>query len=72
MCLNMRIDCFCACFLQSDTKLHEVTQFHIQNWNPQGKCTNMQTIIAVVEEVIKVQRRTGNNPIVVHCRYVSQ
>ena len=26
-----------------------MTQFHIQNWNPQGKCTNMQTIIAVVE-----------------------
>ena len=31
-------------------------------------CT-FTTIIAVVEEVIKVQRRTGNNPIVVHCRH---
>ena len=45
-------------------------QFQIQNWSPQGKCSNLQTIITVVEEVFKVQCRTENKPIVVHCRSV--
>ena len=47
---------------------HEVTQFQILNWSSQGKCSYPQTIITVVEEVNKVQRRTDNKPIVVHCR----
>lgn len=27
-------------------------------------------ILSVIEEVEKIQRRTGNNPIVVHCRFI--
>ena len=54
--------------LQSSKSEYQVTQFHITNWDPQGKCSNPQTIISVVDEVYKVQRRTGNHPIVVHCR----
>ena len=54
-------------YLQSG-KPHQLTQFQIQNWDPQGRCSNPQAITAVVEEVFKVQRRTDNKPIVVHCR----
>ena len=51
------------------TQIQQVTQFHITNWSPDGVCTNLATITDVIEEVDKVQRRTGNQPIVVHCRY---
>ena len=43
--------------------------FHITNWAPDGSCANLKTVTDVIEEVGKVQRRTGNNPIVAHCRY---
>ena len=52
------------------TQIQQVTQFHITNWSPDGVCTNLATITDVIEEVDKVQRRTGNQPIVVHCRYL--
>ena len=55
-------------FFPQSGKPHQVTQFQILNWNSQGKCSYPQTIITVVEEVNKVQRRTDNKPIVVHCR----
>ena len=51
-------------------KAHQLTQFHITNWNSSGKCENLKTVTDVNEEVIKVQRRTGNNPVLVHCKYV--
>ena len=56
-------------FLQSG-KSHGVTQFHILNWSSLSKSSStlLQTIITVIEEVNKVQRRTDNKPIVVHCR----
>ena len=47
---------------------HQVTQFHIVNWDPDGRCSNLRTITDVIQEVIMVQMRTGNHPIVVHCR----
>ena len=51
-------------------KAHQLTQFHITNWNSSGKCENFKAVTDVNEEVIKVQRRTGNNPVLVHCKYV--
>ena len=50
------------------TETQEVTQFHITNWSPDGVCANLATITEVIKELDKVQRRTGNHPIVVHCR----
>ena len=50
-------------------KAHQVSQFHIVNWNADGRCSNLKTMTDVIEEVTKVQMRTGNNPIVVHCRW---
>ena len=45
-----------------------MTLFHITNWGPDGSCSNLKTVTDVIEEVGKVQRRTGNQPIVIHCR----
>ena len=36
-------------------KTHQLTQFHITNWNSSGKCENLKTVTDVNEEVIKVQ-----------------
>ncbi len=49
-------------------KALQVIQFHITNWKSSGKCENLKAVTDVNEEVIKVQRRTGNKAIVVHCR----
>ena len=51
-------------------KSHNVTQFHVTNWSPDGTYSNLKVVTDVIEEVAKVQRRTGNNPILVHCRYI--
>ena len=44
-----------------------MTQLHITNWKFNGQCSNPKSIIDVIEEMIKVQIRSGNKPIVVHC-----
>ena len=44
-----------------------MTQLHITNWKPDGSCSNLKTVIDVIEEMTKVQIRSGNKPIVVHC-----
>lgn len=50
-------------------EVQEVTQFPITNWTPDGVYANLATITEVIEELDKVQRRTGNHDlIVVHCR----
>ena len=54
-------------FAQSGSS-QEVSQFHITNWAPDGSCSSLKTVIDVIEEMSKVQRRTGNQPIVMHCR----
>ena len=46
----------------------QVYQIQMTNWSPDGHCSNLTSIIAVIGEVTKIQQRTGNNPIVVHCR----
>ena len=50
-------------------KAHQVIQFHIHNWRPDGHCSNFRAVTDVIEEVGKVQRRTGNRPILIHCRW---
>ena len=54
-------------FIQTG-KSQQVSQFHITNWAPDGSCGNLKTVTDVIAEVWKVQRKTGNHPIVVHCR----
>ena len=48
-----------------------MSQFHITNWAPDGHCANLKTVTDVIEEVGKIQRRTGNNPILAHCKYAT-
>ena len=60
----------CEIFVASvqTQKAHQVTQFQITNWRSDGRCENFKTVTDINEEVIKVQRRTGNHSIVVHCK----
>ncbi|XP_019858375.1 PREDICTED: receptor-type tyrosine-protein phosphatase alpha-like [Amphimedon queenslandica] len=44
-----------------------VTQYQITNWDSTGKVTNPQTILLVIEEMYRTQRKRGNTSIVVHC-----
>ncbi len=44
-------------------------QFHITCWQPDGQCSSLRSVVDTIEEVAKVQRKTGNMPIFVHCRY---
>ncbi|CAI8052760.1 Receptor-type tyrosine-protein phosphatase alpha [Geodia barretti] len=48
-------------------KSHQVSQFHITNWAPDGSCGKLNSVSSVVEEMTKIQRRTGNHTITVHC-----
>jgi len=48
-----------------------MTQFHITCWEADGHCSNLRCVVDVIEAMTKVQRRTGNKPILVHCRYIS-
>ena len=46
-----------------------MTQFHITCWRADGHCSklNLKSVTDVIEEMTKVQIRSGNKPIVVHC-----
>ena len=46
---------------------HKVTQLQITCWRHDGRCSNLKSIIDVIEGMTKVQIRSGNRPIVVHC-----
>jgi protein tyrosine phosphatase len=46
---------------------HQVWQFHIPEWSSDYQwCGDVNAMVSVIEEVSKVQRKTGNHPIVVH------
>ena len=40
------------------------------NWSHDGQCSSLASIVTVQEEMNKIQRRTRNKPIMVHCRYI--
>ena len=48
---------------------HQVVQLHMTNWSPDGSCSHLATITSVINEMSAIQRRSGNHPVVVHCRY---
>ena len=45
-----------------------MTQFQLTDWSSDGIVTSPETLLQVIENVIKVQQKTGGGPIVVHCR----
>ena len=67
--LRIAVQVECTSLLQAK-QAHQVTQFQILNWNEDGVCDNYKTVTDINEEVAKIQRRTGNKSIVVHCRLV--
>ena len=66
----MKYSLRCLYLILQTQKAHQVAQFQILNWNRDGICDNLKTVTDVTEDVAKVQRRTGNKSIVVHCRFV--
>ena len=44
----------------------------MHSWGAYKSPASNAGILAMIEEVQKVQRGTGNKPIVVHCRYIHQ
>ena len=60
----------CTCNHQNHTGT-TVTQFQIQDWPADGQVKQPETIIQVIEDVIKVQHSAGGGPVVVHCRYTA-
>ena len=57
-------------FFRQTKKTLQIIQIQILDWKLTGACANFKIITDVNEEVVKVQRRTGNKAIVVHCRCV--
>ena len=51
-------------------QVQNVTQFQVEQWSAEGLCSNPKVLIDVIDQMGVVQRRTGNNPIVVHGRYI--
>ena len=47
-----------------------VVQFQVTDWPKDGRIRKPQTILQVIEEVIRRQQKIGGGPIVVHCRYI--
>ena len=58
----------CIICLQSN-KVQQVYQIRMTNWSPDGHCSNLTGITDTIAEVTKIQQRTGNHPILVHCRF---
>ena len=65
----------CMLYHNSDSQqtgsAHQVVQLHMTNWSPDGSCSHLATITSVINEMSAIQRRTGNHPITVHCRYAN-
>ena len=47
---------------------YQVMQLHITNWSPDGHCKDHSCVTDIIAEMSRIQMRTGNRPIVVHCR----
>ena len=58
-------DSLLSTFLQLG-KAHQVMQFLISNWTADGLSSHMNTAISMIEQIAKLQRKTGNNVITVH------
>jgi protein tyrosine phosphatase len=50
-----------------ESNKHTVVQYHITDWGSSGHVTNPAIILEVIDNMERVQRQTGNSPIVVHC-----
>lgn len=56
-----------GCLQEKQTRL--VRQFHFHGWPEIGIPSDGKGMIDIIAAVQKQQQQSGNNPIVVHCRY---
>ena len=47
---------------------YNLVQFQVLDWPNDGCVRQPQTLLQVIDGVIKVQQKIGGGPIVVHCR----
>ena len=48
-----------------------VSQFHFTKWSKTTPPTDCRPMSDLIDELQRVQRKSGNMPITVHCEYVS-
>lgn len=46
--------------------MRKVTHFMMNNWNRDGTCEEPKAVMKMIDQLYIAQRRTGNQPIVVH------
>ena len=54
--------------IAQDESAHNMIQFQVLDWPDDGCVRQPQTLLQVIDGVIKVQQKIGGGPIVVHCR----
>lgn len=62
-----QIEAKLGCLQEKQTRL--VRQFHFHGWPEIGIPSDGKGMIDIIAAVQKQQQQSGNNPIVVHCRY---
>ncbi len=62
-----QIEAKLSCLQEKQTRL--VRQFHFHGWPEIGIPSDGKGMIDIIAAVQKQQQQSGNNPIVVHCRY---
>ena len=58
-------------YCQQKSLPRTITLLQYQDWPSQSCPENPVDIIDLIEELECIQRKTGNNAIAVHCRYVN-
>ncbi len=46
--------------------MRKVVQFQMTNWSRDGICSDPKTVMKMIDQLLIVQRRTGNKPILIH------
>ena len=69
MLMSLTLHCFYS-FIQESAP-RTITQFQYVAWPDHSCPSEASSIMDMVEMLEQVQRKTGNGPITVHCRYES-
>ena len=54
------------CVVTQPHQQQKVTQYQVSSWSEEGLAQDNRALLELIEKVAATQRRTGNNPIVVH------
>ena len=57
-------------FIQRDTSVsHFINHYQFMTWPKNGAPKSGSGMIDLIDQVTRNQQKTGNKPIIVHCRY---